>query len=224
MKPIWVFLVFISFGCSELTINELDNEAVNDDKYNDETPDASDDDEKNEKDEQEDEDESDSGNITCTPADLTENEQSAIDLIFEEADTVCIKEIAVGEYYEIYHEDELKGFAMTSSHQGFDGPVVMMTGFDKDGKILKVAEVSQYESWWFRVGSWFFDQFKDIEISKISLDPKYSNNCWPCDEMYDSFTPYSVDSVSGATYTSNAITKDIWDAIYIYDELPEIED
>lgn len=224
--------LFLICSCSGLKLIESDNEAVNDnsadedqvtdetqdEKVNDDTePDGTSDEDEPET---EDEDESEESDVDCVKAELTENEKLAVLQIFEEFDSACSKSVNEGGYFEIYHENEMKGFAIASSHYGFDGPVEMMTGIDKDGKILAVAEVSQYESWWFRLGSWFFDQFKEIEISKISLDPRYNDSCWPCTEMYDSFSPYEVDAVSGATISSNAVTKDVWDAIYIYDDLP----
>lgn len=224
--------LFLIFSCSELKLIEPDNEAVNDDAVDDsitnddQTDDAmtdsttGEDDPDEDEPEIEDEDEPEESDVDCTKAELTENEKQAVLQIFEEFDAACSKSVTEGSYFKIYHENEIKGFAIVSSHYGFDGPVEMMTGIDKDGKILSVAEVSQRESWWFRLGSWFFDQFKEIEISKISLDPRYSENCYPCNEMYDSFSPYEVDAVSGATYSSNAVTKDVWDAIYIYDDMP----
>ncbi len=168
-----------------------------------------------------DEEESDDEPVNCTLASPTAAEKTALQKLFSEDDTVfCTAKTPGGvSYFVAVREEETIGYAFPGSNYGFDGQIVALTGMTVEAKSIAVAIVSQRESWWYMIGQWFFDQFKEIDITQITIDPKYSDNCWPCTEMYDAFKPYTVDAVSGATYTSNAVTKDVWDAIYLYDEV-----
>jgi|GEM_PF-1506188 len=170
-------------------------------------------------DDEEEDDEEDP--VACTLADPTTAEKNALEELFPEDDTAfCADKTPSGvDYFIAVREGETIGYAFPGSNYGFDGQVVALTGMTVEAKSIAVAIVSQRESWWYMIGQWFLDQFKDIDITQITLDPKYSDNCWPCGEMYDAFKPYTVDAVTRATYTSNAVTKDVWDAIYLYDEL-----
>ncbi len=157
----------------------------------------------------------------CNIATPTVAEKNALESLFSGSgmEFCSDKTVSGAAYFVARRDGETIGYAFPASHYGFDGPVVALTGMTTDAKSIAVSIVSQYESWWFRMGQWFFDQFKGIDITKIALYPKYDDNCWPCSEMYDAFSPYTVDAVSGATYTSNAVTKDVWDAFYLYDEV-----
>lgn len=159
--------------------------------------------------------------VDCTVADPTTAEKNALEELFPEDDTAfCTDKTPSGvDYFIAVREGETIGYAFPGSNYGFDGQVNALTGMNREAKSIAVAIVSQRESWWYRMGQWFFDQFNGIDLTQITLDPKYNKNCYPCSEMYDAFKPFTVDAVSGATYTSNAVTKDVWDAIYLYDEL-----
>ena len=160
--------------------------------------------------------------VDCVVAEPTANERTALDTLFPEEGTVFCAGVTgsgVG-YFIAVRKGETIGYAFPASNYGFDGPVQTLTGMLPDANSIAVAIVQQHESWWGMLGQWFFNQFSDIDITKITLSPKYDENCsYSCTEMYDNFAPYEVDAVSGATYTSNAVTRDVWDAFYLYDEL-----
>ncbi len=158
--------------------------------------------------------------VDCTAASPTAAEKNALQTIFPAGETFCADKTASGvSYFIAVRDGQTVGYAFPGTNYGFDGQIVALTGMTVGAKSIAVAIVSQRESWWYRMGDWFFDQFRDIDITQITLDPKYNKNCYPCSEMYDAFKPFTVDAVSGATYTSNAVTKDVWDALYLYDEL-----
>lgn len=158
--------------------------------------------------------------VDCTAASPTAAEKNALQAIFTAGETFCAAKTPGGvSYFIAVRDGQTVGYAFSGTNYGFDGQVTALTGVTAEAKSIAVAVVSQRESWWYRMGEWFFDQFKGIDLTQITLSPKYSDNCWPCSEMYDAFKPFTVDAVSGATYTSNAVTKDVWDAIYLYDEV-----
>ena len=164
--------------------------------------------------------------VDCTVADPMTAEKNALEELFPEDDTAfCTDKTPSGvDYFIAVREGETIGYAFPATNIGFGmrgegAPVTAITGLTSEGVSIGIQITQQNESWWYRMGQWFFDQFKDIDITQITLDPKYNKNCYPCSEMYDAFKPFTVDAVSGATYTSNAVTKDVWDAIYLYDEL-----
>lgn len=117
--------------------------------------------------------------------------------------------------------DKVLGYAFESSVQGYQSMITNHTGINAAGTSIKVNTLAQSDSFWSYMTQTFFDQFKGIEISKIKLSPKYDPNCFPCKEMYDLFNDYKVDAVSGATYTSNAITRNVLNAFYSFDALPK---
>lgn len=158
--------------------------------------------------------------IDCAPATPSTNELSALQQLFPNDETFCAAKTGSGTVYFIAVKGGTTvGYAFPASNYGFDGAVTALTAVTPEAKSIAVAIVSQRESWWYRLGQWFFDQFKGIDLTKITLSPRYNDNCYPCSEMYDAFKPHEVDAVSGATYTSNAVTKDVWDAFYLYDEV-----
>ncbi len=158
--------------------------------------------------------------IDCTPATPTTNEENALRQLFPNGEMFCTAKTGSGAGYFIAVKDGTTvGYAFPGSNYGFDGTVEALTAISPEAKSIAVAIVSQRESWWYRLGQWFFDQFKGMVLSDITLSPKYDKNCYPCSDMYEAFKPYEVDAVSGATYTSNAVTKDVWDAFYLYDEV-----
>ncbi len=158
--------------------------------------------------------------IDCTPATPTTNEENALRQLFPNGEIFCAAKTGSGAgYFIAIKGGTTVGYAFPASNYGFDGTVAALTAISPEAKSIAVAIVSQRESWWYRLGQWFFDQFKGMLLSDITLSPKYDKNCYPCSEMYEAFKPYEVDAVSGATYTSNAVTKDVWDAFYLYDEV-----
>lgn len=168
-----------------------------------------------------DEEDPDDTAVNCSIANPTASEKTALQKLFpEDGTTFCTAKTPSGaSYFIAVREGQTLGYAFSATNYGFDGQVVALTGVTTEAKSIAVAIMSERESWWYRMGQWFFDQFKEIDITQITLSPKYSDNCWPCSEMYDAFKPFTVDAVSGATYTSNAVTRDVWDAFYLYDEV-----
>ena len=92
------------------------------------------------------------------------------------------------------------GYAVQVAPAGFGGAITMMVGIDKDGKILGVSVVSQTETAGLgavigadtAAGQAFRDQFTGLS-GELAVDKDGGQ----------------IDSVTGATITSRAVTKGI---------------
>jgi len=164
--------------------------------------------------------------VSKYPENLSTKEISALDALFPNA-ARFLKGTSDGRNYYRAEDDKgvVIGYVFESSHRGFDGNIVNYLGMTPDGKSIALETVKQVESWWYRIGDAFFEQFKSMQIGKISLTPAYDDNCYymgsnRCDDMYDLFGDYSVDSWSGATVSTDAMIKNVLDGFYSFDKLP----
>ncbi len=115
-------------------------------------------------------------------------------------------------------EGTIQGVGILTSHYGYNSSIGTMTCIDSAGSTLAVETISQYESWWSMVRESFFDQFDGILFDDVTLLPDYNQSCTPyCSEIYTAIG--DVDAVSGATWTSDAIIKNVMDSYLIYDAL-----
>ena len=91
----------------------------------------------------------------------------------------------VTEVYEAYEGDVLAGYVVTSTSQGFGGPLVVMTGFDADGNITgtKLVENAETPGLGTKVG--------ETDHTSLYLE-----------KNVDTYT--EVDAISGATISSDA--------------------
>jgi len=142
--------------------------------------------------------------------DLTENriaenstkaKNEAMRTIFAEAETFEKFEIQpneiVSEAYEAKKGEETIGYVVSASPSGYGGPIEMMIGIDKEGKITdyQVTSLSETPGLGTRVkDDEFKGQFKGksypVELTKIPSENK-------------------VTAISGATISSNAVVKGI---------------
>ncbi len=122
------------------------------------------------------------------------------------------------------NQGKVIGYAVISKNRGYKPyGVTQITGLTADGISIETITMDQKEDdpYWIKLTAAFFNQFKNLDIVNISLEPKYDPNCYPCNEMYKLFGSYNVDSVSGATYSSNAVTMGVLDAFYTFGQIPK---
>ena len=156
-------------------------------------------------------------NIEIIPANQNKTEAQALAQLFpgttqETADTTS------GSYFILKDEDGVVGYGITKTNYGFNGEVKTLLGISIEGMTRGVQTISEYESWWDMIHLGFFDQFSGISLDQVILQPGYDKNCSPqCDFLYDAVS--GVDAVSGATYTSDAIIKNIMDGYLHHDEI-----
>ncbi len=108
------------------------------------------------------------------------------------------------------------GVGYVTAHQGFSSEVQCLTGVTTSGTILGVETLSHNESWWHRMDPPFFAQFTGIQIAQVTpLEESAFENCRlaECAPLHEAFEPYEVDTVSGATVTSDAVFKNVMTAI-----------
>ena len=122
-----------------------------------------------------------------------------------------------GEYYVVYDAGNVAGYGLVQANWGFNGEVRTLSGISVDGQTVGVDTITQRESWWSYIPESFFQQFSGIPFERVTLLPTYDRNCSPrCTVLYESI---GVDAVSGATYTSDAIIKNVMDGYLHYDLL-----
>lgn len=97
-------------------------------------------------------------------------------------------------------EGELSGIAIGINPKGFDGPVEMIVGIDENSEILGVRVVEHSET---------------AGIGSKAAEPEYLDGF----VGQGSDGEVSIDTVSGATITSNAVIKGVNDAIEIFNEV-----
>lgn len=122
-----------------------------------------------------------------------------------------------GEYYVVYDAGNVAGYGLVQANWGFNGEVRTLSGIAVDGQTVGVETITQRESWWSHIPESFFLQFSGIPFDRVTLLPNYDRNCSPrCTTIYQAI---GVDAVSGATYTSDAIIKNVMDGYLHYDLL-----
>lgn len=133
---------------------------------------------------------------------VTESEASVLASIFGEAVEFLAALFETRRYFEAWSDSALAGAAFVGFGYGFDGEVITVTGFDMSGTTISLKVLSQWESWWFAVESspGFFEQFSNLDVSKLDPDTRDSG-------------PYTIDAVSGATYSSRAVMDGFWDSV-----------
>lgn len=108
-------------------------------------------------------------------------------------------------------DDEFTGFAIRSSPRGYGGPVHMVVGLDRDGKVAGVNIVQHRETPGLGTKiiteQWFGDQFLGWNPAELSAD-------------LDAY-----DTIAGATKSADAVRDGIVAAINVYDGvLQEFQD
>jgi NosR/NirI family transcriptional regulator, nitrous oxide reductase regulator len=118
----------------------------------------------------------------------TKNVTSHLKSAFSSADRF---EKGTANSYSAVAEGKLLGYVSISEADGYGGPVKIATGIDRSGKIVGLSVVKQTEtpSWYRRI---LKANFQDLFIGKSVTEPFKLGE--------------DIDAVSGATYTSKAIT------------------
>ena len=84
-----------------------------------------------------------------------------------------------------FKEDSGLGYVLTSSHKGYDGQVVVTVGLDSDGKIVGISA--------------------DVSTETQGVGSKARQSAYLDRYLGLSGNASSVDTISGATYSSSAV-------------------
>jgi len=203
----WILpLSFVFFGCDSDAVNVNNtNDIINTDDIN-----TSDDiDNTNNI--------NNTNNITIIPANQNKTEAQAMAQFFPGA-TIEEATSASGDYYVVRDaQSVIIGYGVAKANWGFNGEVRTLTGISAAGENLGLETITQRESWWYYVPLSFFTQFKGLLMENVTLLPGYDKNCSPsCTSVYAAI---GVDAISGATYTSDAMIKNVMDGFLHWDEV-----
>jgi hypothetical protein len=138
-------------------------------------------------------------------APLTEAEATVLKSIFPDALQFLVDLFDFRRYFIAVGPDGPIGTAFPGTRYGFNSEVISVTGFDSAAHTVALEILQQWESWWFIVqeNPAFFDQFKGLDTSKLNPATRDSG-------------PYTIDAISGATYSSMAVIDGFWMAVDAY--------
>ncbi len=107
--------------------------------------------------------------------------------------------------YYVAENENTCGFIFTSSHNGYGGPVKVMTGIDLDGKVIAIEVLSASDE---TPGlgqnvakKTYWEKFKGLS-QKVSVG-----------------NGGNVDAVTGATFSSKAVAECVNDALDMYEAI-----
>ena len=98
-----------------------------------------------------------------------------------------------------YKETSGLGYVITSSHKGYGGPVVVTVGISPEGKIIRLSV--------------------DVSTETTGIGSKAGREDYVNRFMGLSGDVSSVDSISGASYSSNAVKAGVSAALAAYEAL-----
>ena len=116
--------------------------------------------------------------------------------------------------YKAYINDEWIATAVETQEVGFDGPQVIMVGFDKEGKILDYVVLKQTET--PGLGAHIDHWFKDAVGNRSIIGKKAG-------ALSVSKDGGDVDAITAATITSRAFLRAIDRAYKAYADQPKVE-
>lgn len=113
--------------------------------------------------------------------------------------------------YYIAGNDSVEGYIFTVSHNGYGGPVKVMTGIASDGKVIAIEILSASEETpglgqnvaKEKIGNWSWEQFKGLSDQAVIGG--------------------NVEAVTGATISSKAVVSCVNEALDMYKAIKEGE-
>ncbi|MFA5104333.1 MAG: RnfABCDGE type electron transport complex subunit G [Candidatus Margulisiibacteriota bacterium] len=128
--------------------------------------------------------------------------------------TVTVKEFKDGEavFFRGYSKNGLSGTVVEASSKGYGGPISLLVGTDKDGKVIDIAIASHLETPGLGAKieeKKFIGQFKGRSAAEVVLK-KDSNNI------------DGIDAITAATISSRAVTRAVKEALLKYNEVKNV--
>ncbi|MBN2363471.1 FMN-binding protein [candidate division WOR-3 bacterium] len=109
-------------------------------------------------------------------------------------------------YFTAIESYSVSGYAFVGENRGIGGPIITMTGFDVNGFCTGVQVVSHEETpQYFALleKKNFFGEFSGVNIDSIDVPGK-------------NFMNYSIDAVTGATISSEAVLENFWEGAQLF--------
>lgn len=105
----------------------------------------------------------------------------------EKLDKIIVKNSAILEIFEVYNIDDLIGFAIKTKSLGYDGNITMLTGFSlDDGEVINMRVLDHSET---------------PGIGAKAEEPEFTERF----VGKNAVTEITVDSLTGATYTTKGV-------------------
>lgn len=114
-----------------------------------------------------------------------------------ELDAIIADSDDVKEIFEALEGDTVTGYAIKNAVNGFGGEVTVLTGFSVEGQVLGLRVLENSET---------------AGIGSKATEPEFTDRF----NELDASTEISVETVSGATVTSNAVIKAANNARNVY--------
>jgi len=129
-------------------------------------------------------------------------------------DTAAIKEFKDGTttFFRGYSKDGLNGTVVEASSKGYGGPINLLVGIDKDGRVIDVAVASHKETPGLGAKieeTRFIGQFKGRSVAEVTLKKDSGNND-------------GIDAIAAATISSRAVTKAVKESLERYGEVKNV--
>ncbi len=143
-----------------------------------------------------------------------EAEQATARQIIEAEELVPLKYTLDNEectYYKAQNSEQVIGYVFKTSAKGYNGEVTVMTGIDTEGKIILVKVLSAA------------DETPGLgqNITKESFTDSFIGLIGTVGVTDDGSTDNTIDAVTGATYSSKAVTNSVNTAVKIFNEIKE---
>ena len=106
--------------------------------------------------------------------------------------------------YEARKGSELAGYCITVTPKGYSGPIELVAGITAAGKLSSIRILNHTETPGLGAKAplpFFSDQYKDKEVEKLEVVKTTPS------------APDQIQAISGATITSDAVTKGVNDAL-----------
>ena len=158
------------------------------------------------------------------PDSLNPTQRQALQDLFPEADRYEEGVAGENKYYRAFTQDRLMGVGVLTFNYGYYDDIEAMVGISAEGvsKGLMVTRQDDDPKRWRLLlnDRDFFSDMVGVDINRILLTPRYDKSCEiRCAKMFKALSVYDIDGVSGATYTANAVVKDLLDAFYVFDQV-----
>lgn len=143
----------------------------------------------------------------CLPSGIDQAVIDGLAVIFPNAETVRAVQDGADTYFVAELESHVLGHAFLSQSYGYYGSLTNLTGIDSGGSSIRTELTSAPPGeWTYYLNQGFYDQFRCIDLDEINIEAR-------------DWGSYSVDAVSGATITSQAIIQNIWLSFDQFDQL-----
>jgi len=130
-------------------------------------------------------------------AELKKEEEDALKTIMPDADSFKEKSIEGIKYFDVFKKDDLIGYCIRATGNGYNGYIRMIVGIDTDGIIKGIKILEQYET--PGLGA------RIVEIKRGDKEPHFLKQ-FVGKSAKTVEVKKDIDAITGATISSKAVT------------------